>query len=609
MYRFLSLAWNPENPEKTDTSNMISRKFQDISPHWSSVFDRPGLMVFHLGEQQERMQAYPLKNQGGVILGRLFNRHPDNQNPGKNLTFNDGGTEKLPHDPGRYLIENYWGRYVAFLTDEEINIRRIIRDPTGGFPCFFIRYRGVDIYFSHMADCTRLGLLTFTVNWNYITAYLKFPLVQRGDSGLCEVSELLPGEGIKIAADRRTKHFYWDPKQFAAGWNIEDPVKAAQMLRQTTGDCITAWAASYQNILHSLSGGLDSSITLNRLRQASSRLNITCLNYFTPTPDGDERVYARLAAGQAQCRLIEEEISASKINFGQLSGLTLSPKPADYLYQLEHSQYEAGVAKDTGAQAIFTGAGGDGIFFQPRTDLGVVDYIKHHGLSSHLFTLALESACLQNSSLWSVLGTAFKYGLFDYPSSPYDGLTTTSPLLNPELLNDMKISDIVHPWLVSAEDVPHGKRLHILALAAPPTYYDPLGQADLPEPVYPLISQPIIELCLRIPIWILTSKGVDRGLVRQAFRNDVPREILARQTKGGINDHYKNIIETHSAFIREYLLDGILIKQGFIDRGNLERTLSGHDLPTGREHLDIMTYVSLEAWLRSWHNPIPERFA
>tara|TARA_R110002096_G_scaffold139512_14_gene293942 strand:+ start:1289 stop:3124 length:1836 start_codon:yes stop_codon:yes gene_type:complete len=605
MYRYLALAWNTKSPDCTAYAAHLSKSFQEKSPIWSRIFHHPGLMVFHEAGNPKSMQAYSLGKNGGVILGRLFTRAQDDMSSSAKSTIKNQEAQQIIESQGQYLLENFWGRYVAFMYQTQDNNLQVLRDPTGGLPCFVTRHRGVDIIFSHMADCTRLGLAPYTVNWAYLAAYLKFPLLQRRKCGLNEVSELLPGEALHMNNGRRSRHILWDPGKIAADHNIEDPMEAARLLRQTTKDCVSAWASGYQNILHLLSGGLDSSIVLSQLRHMAPAPKITCLNYYTPTPDGDERAYARLAAGQSPYQIIEKEISAATLDFGQLSGLALSAKPADYLYQLEHSQYEAKLAQDVGAEAIFTGAGGDGIFFQPRTGLGAVDFAKSHGLSPQLLPIALESARLQNTSLWSVLGAVVKYGLLNVRWSPYDGLTSTSPFLNNERQNSITLDDLTHPWLTDAAHIPNGKRLHMLALSAPPTFYDPLGQVDLPEQVYPLISQPLIELCLKIPTWILTTEGVDRGLARNAFQYDIPQKILTRHSKGGINDHYKTIVETHIGFIRDYLLDGLLIRQDLLNRERLENTLTGGEAPTGRNHLDIMTLVSLEAWVRSWHDVTP----
>lgn len=609
LYRYLALVWNIESPEGGEYAAQMARHFQEKSPTWSLIFHEPGLMIFHDGERSGAMQTYPLGKSGGVIVGRLFTRARSEGSSGETPVLPGREAQKIIDSHGKHLLENYWGRYVAFIHQKQENASLVMRDPTGGLPCYHAHHRGVEIIFSHMADCARFGLGPFTINWTYVAAYLKFPLLQQHRCGLNEVSELLPGEALHMENGKRSGRLLWDPKKITAGQNIENPIEAAQLLRQTTRDCVSAWASGYHNILHLLSGGLDSTIVLNQLRHADPAPKITCLNYFTPSPDGDERAYARLAARQGHHRLIEKEISAAAIDFRQLSSLAPSPKPADYLYQLEHSHDEAKLARDIGAEAVFTGAGGDGIFFQPRTNLGAIDFARRHGISHHLLAIALESARLQNTSLWSVLAAVGKFGLLNRRWSPYDGLTTTSPLFNDDRQKDITMDDITHPWLTESDHIPSGKRLHILALSAPPTYYDPLDQVDTPEQVYPLISQPLIELCLKVPTWILTAHGVDRGLAREAFRHDIPQEILARHGKGGINDHYKNTVETHVGFIREYLLEGLLIRQDLLNRKALERALAGGAAPTGRTHLDIMTLVSLEAWVRSWDNatPGPER--
>ena len=82
----------------------------------------------------------------------------------------------------------------------------------------------------------------------------------------------------------------------------------------------------------------------------------------------------------------------------------------------------------------------------------------------------------------------------------------------------------------------------------------------------PLFSQPLIELVMRIPTWLLTLGGWDRALARRAFQHDVPRRILTRRTKGGQEEHAKAIFVRDLDFARDLLLDGRLVQERMLDR-------------------------------------------
>ena len=60
------------------------------------------------------------------------------------------------------------GRYVALVLNAATGERFVLRDPLGGMPCLLVVYQGVSLIFSDMDACARLGLMRFSVNWNYI---------------------------------------------------------------------------------------------------------------------------------------------------------------------------------------------------------------------------------------------------------------------------------------------------------------------------------------------------------------------------------------------------------------------------------------------------------
>src|SRR3546814_18425449 len=51
--------------------------------------------------------------------------------------------------------------------------------------------------------------------------------------------------------------------------------------------------------------------------------------------------------------------------------------------------------------------------------------------------------------------------------------------------------------------------------------------------ITPLLSQPIVELCLSIPTWQWVRGGRDRAVARAAVADLLPALIAQRRTKGG----------------------------------------------------------------------------
>jgi asparagine synthase (glutamine-hydrolysing) len=93
----------------------------------------------------------------------------------------------------------------------------------------------------------------------------------------------------------------------------------------------------------------------------------------------------------------------------------------------------------------------------------------------------------------------------------------------------------------------------------------------------------------------------DRAVARTAFANALPTEILNRGLgKGGPDLWAKDVVENNSQFLREFLLEGILARQGLLDRTKLEAVLSPRIAKSSAIVGDIFAKLYIEAWLRKF---------
>ena len=117
----------------------------------------------------------------------------------------------------------------------------------------------------------------------------------------------------------------------------------------------------------------------------------------------------------------------------------------------------------------------------------------------------------------------------------------------------------------------------------------------------PLLSQPLVELCLRIPTYVLIRNGMDRATARRAFAPDLPPEIIKRRNKGRIDQHIRNVLDANLNFVRDVLLNGRLVKEGLLNRRNLEMYLTRERSPADFEYSEILQeQLCVEAWLSRW---------
>jgi asparagine synthase (glutamine-hydrolysing) len=328
------------------------------------------------------------------------------------------------------------------------------------------------------------------------------------------------------------------------------------------------------------------------------------LNYFTTGPNEDERRYARLMAERSDIELVECKLEPLAIKLQDLLNLRCSARPWHYLYELEHGSFENRLAAERGATGLFSGAGGDGVFYQARAELAVTDYLYEHGFGRGLLRTAADAARMSRKSIWPLLWQAVHSRML---KREWDPTSIAKPLarsiVSREVVEAAKRNKrLTHPWLTpDTTHVPPGILWHVLSLSMAPEYYSSFERTDYPERTLPLLSQPLVELCLRIPTYVLIRSGRDRALARLAFANDLPAEIIARYAKGRADHHSRNILDANLTFVRELLLDGVLVQKGLLNRANLELYLTRDRSPADFQYNEILQeHLCTEAWLRTW---------
>lgn len=602
MYRYITLLWNQADHPATRVADYITAKLNELSPHsWRKAWEAPGIIVFDSGQYKGRMQTYCLADESGVVLGRLFRN--DYTSVTEDLDAITSST--CIKTKGQHLIDNYWGRYVAFLNDRDSGKRYIMRDPSGAFPCFYTIFRNIEIYFSDMQDAANFNFLNFTINWDCIKTTISLPAIQTVHTGLNEVDEILPAERVEITPFSRNSHFIWDPTEISETDPVEDPAAAEELLRDTVQNTISALAGCYNRVIHNI-GGLDSSIVLACLAGTKKRPHITCVNYYTESPRGEERYYTRQAATRFNTPLVEIKLDWRDADLSKLFNANKLARPQHFLNCTALNGHTLSLAKEENAEALFFGEGGDNVFFQPAVFLGALDYVRRHGLfSKRTAHVAMEASRYGRTALPRVFQAMLREQIA--PAPCYDSVVNwlygpfNAPLADPDLFRSDWRDQFLHPLLVPDQRAAKGKYLQILVSAfyhLP--YYDPLDLDYSTERVSALLTQPIIETCLRIPIWTLTYGGIDRGLARKAFQNDLPPDIIRRLSKSTPSEFYNDIVDNNLDILREYLLDGAMVKEGILLHDKIEKTFHRSDPRSKVNKSQFMHYLGMESWIRGW---------
>jgi len=585
--RYVAFVWEADDVGSGESVARLASRFRDDSaapnPRWACALERAGLLIFQQvsGPRAERVSILP--EQAGVIIGQLF---PD-------LPLNKLTLTRLLGSRGQTLVDDHWGGYVAFLYDASERVHYVVRDPSGQMPCYWLHVRRVNVFFAALADVLPLAESGLTINWSSVRTFLRSEDLRVRETAFNEITEVFAGERVTLSGGEDSASSLWDPARVCAtGW-LSDTTAAAAELRRVTESCVAAWAHVSGPLLLNLSGGFDSAVVLGCLSRIASSLHVTAVNRFLPYPDEDERPFARAAAARASIELVEWAWGASGVDLERLLTVPLlMPRPSVQSLGLIELDERMRLARRTGATATWTGQGGDHLFYQMKTPLFVADHLRRCGLGAGLGRLIDQAARLTQQSYASILRTllASLAGRTIERERP-------DTFLSREVIHESPQRR--HPWFAAAAHLPPAKRLQnaaIVDLVHRPAPCEPLEAA--PE-CHPLISQPLIETCLRIPSDVLLHEGRLRGLAHEAFRAYVPEQILNRDSKGATRSYLVRIVRENVQLIRECLLDGLLMSEQLLDRSRLEAHLIKDQPLRPGQLFPLLSCVTAELWLRS----------
>lgn len=625
MYRYLALVWNPQHLDNVRSAVALA----DAAPAtWNTMYEGAGIKLFRTDARRKSAQVYPVGRNGGVIFGRLFEGHCDIQIP-RTVAFDGDEAHKVIGSGGRHVVERYWGTYVAFLYNAAARRHHIFRDPTGTLACYHTEHRGIDLFFSDIEDAMQCLPGPFRVDPEFLPRWLHMRQLTNDRTGIENIKPLPAGQCLTVSDGARTWSRLWDAVAIAGDPAFERPDEAARALRSTLQSTVNAWASCYGSITHRLSGGLDSSIVAGCLAQTPSNPRLSFVNlaaeletdatlvhnpglsqelfdkFRTIISPGDERHFARLVAQRWRVPLVERKRVAT-LDHERLTDLPPSLSPHMYFTSFEMDDAKMEMIRNFGAEAFFSGQGGDSVFFAVMQPLSAIDYARMHGLRPSLWRHVIDSARLSRESVWSVIRKTAAHGLLSKRYiSPMYGFERPG-LLTDELIAAM--TRVEHAYRQAQNDagasLPPGKQFMSPGVAATPYYDYRFHSGNFADDIDPLDSQPVWELMLRIPTYTILMNGTSRGLARYAFRDILPTEIRKRMTKGTGTPFYQHVVRTHKELLREQLLDGELMKDGYLDRRKVEQCLALDDPSMQVRASSLLSYLSAELWLQQWRNTV-----
>ncbi len=518
-------------------------------------------------------------------LGTLFARHGPPRPVRDDEAGEIGGLLDGNNAPARY-----WGGYLAVSRESGT---RIARDPSGALPCYHVMVGRTLLLASEIDLLLATGRVRPALDWDAIVRRFHDADLPEPRTGLSAIHELLPG--FALQADGKggiASSSCWSP------WDHVEPDEnngdgvAAERLRRLVRHCVQAWGVPFRHLLLSLSGGLDSSIVAACLAGGAAVQAVTCLTLFGDEAIGDERVYARALCAHLGLPLIEHPFRLDDVDIARPLGAHL-PRPMGRTLAQAYEQAHLRAAAEAGIDAFMTGNGGDNVFCYSQSAAALVDRLRIEGFLPAWHTLrdiVAQTGCGPRAALAAAIRTARRPG----PA------WRANPLfLDRGLAAALAGRPFSHPWLEGPPGALPGKAAHIAGLLRLQLHLEP-GRSRFAPVLHPLVSQPVMEACLKVPSWQWRAGGADRALAREAFAAQLPPEIRTRRLKGSPDAFGAALMRVRRAEIRARLLDGHLARHRLVDRGAIGAALHEDRQTTGEERVRLFDLLDTEAWLDHW---------
>lgn len=520
----------------------------------------------------------------GIVIGHLFCRE------GEPVTTPYVAAEHADaNHTQQHVLNNYWGEYVLLHSGSANAAGTVLlRDPSGGVACFYSLDGGKGFVTSHTHLAETLGIYQRSVDWNYVAHCLRHPSLKSRHTGLAGLQELHPGFSLSVRGPDLKIRECWSPWSFVeANRRYGSFHDAAAGVRSAVTRSVKAWAEADRSVLLELSGGLDSSIVAASLKGVDSR--VSCCTVTTPVRGTGEQRYASQMADYlgGELKVLHLAFDAARFDFAPpVDAVVPGTGPLQYAV---NSAMEA-TALSVGATSFFSGAGGDTVFSYLGNAAPAADAFLEGGTALGLKAVR-DLSDLHHCTLWKAARLTFRKLVRKAKVPTEADQSFLKADSNPGYAE-------THPWFTSPPGTFPGDQERIVDLAGTQMFRSDAPRATSHWLRMPLLSQPVVEECLRAPTWMAIHGGRNRAVARAAFSDPLPHEIVHRGSKSSFVNFLGAYFQRNRRQVREFLLTGNLHARGYLDADSISRFVQSTSPLRDHSFVRLLELCMIENWIR-----------
>jgi asparagine synthase (glutamine-hydrolysing) len=500
---------------------------------------------------------------------------------------------------GERCVDFFNGTWAFAIVDIKENKLIVSRDRIGVKPLYFYKDDSKLLWASEIKAILSAIGNTPRPETGAVSDFLNYSLVDHSSLSFYKgVEAFCPGTISSYSIDScrlLSSHKFWSASDIQNKYNFTSFSEACDLFRETFRDSVRLRLRSDVPLGASLSGGIDSSAVVCMISELLGSTSLS-LNTFTCVPEEDsisEKPWADIVSNSVGSCQHEVKLPLDtdiKKLLDSMQSVQDQPFTSSSILAQQLIMQEA---SSLGIKVMLDGQGADEAFagYRKYVATSVFEALRNRrspvALARHLFFVLLYG----DTGLFS-LGNAQRY----LPALLRHRSADLVPCYLPGLMTNQITSSIYQGDIrrVQEADVMHYSLPSLLR------YNDHNTMSCSIEARNPFLDYRLVELGLQLPPNYKILRGKTKAILRESFKQLVPRQVLDRRNKMGFSFTQENLMRRYldngikemlqqTSRVAEYLNPKLLCKLR-------DAWLSGKHLSKQHEALLFRIYI-LESWL------------